>query len=295
MSFMYFVQLNSQLATFISDNLLHEAIFIAVTERLWLLQDTTSVYTIINENSLKLTNEDKLKYGIKVFQSMSKIIKNPIINSLSDMILDSDLEAQMNSQMESDEVNNSKIKKKLANGDYRSIDINEEGDHLIDSIMNDGIELLKTTNNQSVTQNNRQHEDDDEEMLSPTEDQILLPNKPSNDNDNLPETDISMNIINLQENELNLCIVCYNEKINSILLECGHSVLCWQCAQVCAQKHPRLCPVCRQAIIQIAHLTTLPFDIGDNRIIAISDEGYTIKTRPVNARIYQMQAALNGH
>lgn len=49
--------------------------------------------------------------------------------------------------------------------------------------------------------------------------------------------------------QLDRCVVCYENKINCVLLECGHRALCMQCGQ-----QLRECPMCRRPIERIVRV-----------------------------------------
>eukprot|EP00828_Plagiopyla_frontata_P033138 TRINITY_DN43049_c0_g1_i1.p1 TRINITY_DN43049_c0_g1~~TRINITY_DN43049_c0_g1_i1.p1 ORF type:complete len:175 (-),score=30.34 TRINITY_DN43049_c0_g1_i1:72-596(-) len=49
-----------------------------------------------------------------------------------------------------------------------------------------------------------------------------------------------------KEEEKNLCKVCYQREIDSVLLECCHSVLCYGCSQNIIH-----CPICRSEITRV--------------------------------------------
>ena len=87
------------------------------------------------------------------------------------------------------------------------------------------------------------------------------------------------------------------QAVDSCLLECGHAVLCFQCASMLARQVPNSCPLCRVPIRCVVRLTTtLPRtavrsragdgdsdgDVdGDHeggRVIAVSGEGYSVNT-----------------
>ncbi|UYV81827.1 RNF34 [Cordylochernes scorpioides] len=46
----------------------------------------------------------------------------------------------------------------------------------------------------------------------------------------------------------NLCKICMEAAIDSVLLECGHMVTCTKCG-----KHLAECPVCRQYVVRVVH------------------------------------------
>ena len=64
------------------------------------------------------------------------------------------------------------------------------------------------------------------------------------------KSDIKMEIIkssmkNLDELEENICIICYDRKINCRFLECRHEICCMNCSV-----RLFLCPICRGVISQ---------------------------------------------
>lgn len=51
--------------------------------------------------------------------------------------------------------------------------------------------------------------------------------------------------------EKNVCNVCMERKINTVILECGHSSLCMECATPLVD-----CPICRSKIVRIVKIFT---------------------------------------
>jgi len=45
------------------------------------------------------------------------------------------------------------------------------------------------------------------------------------------------------------CSVCLVEKVNRVLIPCGHIVLCGGCADKILEEAPRRCPICREEIV----------------------------------------------
>jgi rubrerythrin len=45
------------------------------------------------------------------------------------------------------------------------------------------------------------------------------------------------------------CSVCLVEKVNRVLIPCGHIVLCGGCADTIIAVAPRRCPICREEIV----------------------------------------------
>ena len=52
---------------------------------------------------------------------------------------------------------------------------------------------------------------------------------------------------NLKEEET--CKVCYDAKINSVLIRCGHMAVCMECSQQLEK-----CPICRKEIIDVIQI-----------------------------------------
>jgi rubrerythrin len=50
------------------------------------------------------------------------------------------------------------------------------------------------------------------------------------------------------------CSVCLVEKINRVLIPCGHIVLCGGCADTIIRDGPRRCPVCREEFVETHHV-----------------------------------------
>jgi rubrerythrin len=50
------------------------------------------------------------------------------------------------------------------------------------------------------------------------------------------------------------CAVCLVEKVNRVLIPCGHIVLCGGCADTILAVAPRRCPICREEIVWSHHV-----------------------------------------
>ena len=50
------------------------------------------------------------------------------------------------------------------------------------------------------------------------------------------------------------CSVCLAEKVNRVLIPCGHIVLCGGCADTIIRDGPRRCPVCREEFVETHHV-----------------------------------------
>jgi hypothetical protein len=49
-----------------------------------------------------------------------------------------------------------------------------------------------------------------------------------------------------KEIEKDMCHLCYERPIDTVILECGHRVMCFRCSG-----NLRACPVCRQDISRL--------------------------------------------
>jgi hypothetical protein len=58
-----------------------------------------------------------------------------------------------------------------------------------------------------------------------------------------------------ENNESNTCVVCWERESNAILLECGHSGICVECAGK-LWDDSRLCPLCRQGFAGVMRITS---------------------------------------
>ena len=87
-------------------------------------------------------------------------------------------------------------------------------------------------------------------------------------------------------------ILSLYQTADSCLLECGHTVLCFQCASMLARKVPNSCPLCRMPIQYVVRITcTVPPDpsfdpitdpITHGRTIAVAGEGYMVNAEMVH-------------
>ena len=52
------------------------------------------------------------------------------------------------------------------------------------------------------------------------------------------------------------CKICFTEKINAVILPCGHFALCIDCAKNLLRRNPRntKCPICRNAVTNITQI-----------------------------------------
>lgn len=53
------------------------------------------------------------------------------------------------------------------------------------------------------------------------------------------------------------CYICCTRPADAVLMECGHSGICYACAQHLAVTPPSVCPVCRHAIQQVLRLSRI--------------------------------------
>ena len=53
-----------------------------------------------------------------------------------------------------------------------------------------------------------------------------------------------------QNGDQNMCVICYDAKIDAVLIGCGHSSLCFSCSVDC-YRNTKECPLCRAEIEQI--------------------------------------------
>ena len=93
------------------------------------------------------------------------------------------------------------------------------------------------------------------------------------------------------------CIICFSRDTDSCLLECGHVIMCFPCAAMVAKQMPNACPLCRVPIRFVVRITTPPFRLSDGRTLAVSGEGYAVRTDVVAAfaRATARRAPTRGH
>lgn len=51
------------------------------------------------------------------------------------------------------------------------------------------------------------------------------------------------------DDDSNLCKVCFENKVDSVILECGHSISCFSCG-----RSLRICPICRRPITRVIRI-----------------------------------------
>lgn len=133
---------------------------------------------------------------------------------------------------------------------------------------------LSVITQQHLKTNDSARESSNQERLDESSPRELEPSSPS-----LPFLD-------------NCCVVCYGEDTGTVLMHCGHSVMCWTCARrVCKTSDTGAgasagaggrCPICRVSIDQLLKITRKHICLTDGRIVTLCDEGYRL-LRPNNA------------
>ena len=100
----------------------------------------------------------------------------------------------------------------------------------------------------------------------------------------LDENDMNplVNEVNVSEidiNDVNECIICFQQTPDSVILTCGHIVCCFNCAVIVSKNIPNQCPVCRHPITKLVKQTSPPITLDDNRTIIVSSEGYQVHNK----------------
>ena len=49
----------------------------------------------------------------------------------------------------------------------------------------------------------------------------------------------------------NLCGICVKNKVDTVMLPCGHQYHCYECIQRMSVQQRRMCPICRKSVSQI--------------------------------------------
>lgn len=85
-----------------------------------------------------------------------------------------------------------------------------------------------------------------------------------------------------QDPNANTCVICMAESVDSVLLDCGHAILCWTCALVVARGHRSQCPICRVSIHELFHISndtqsSNTISTRDGSIIKVSKEGFVVR------------------
>jgi hypothetical protein len=78
------------------------------------------------------------------------------------------------------------------------------------------------------------------------------------------------------------CIICYTNRGDVCLMNCGHGGICFDCASTVVTKRSRQCPVCRGEIKQIVHVNPLFFWLKKGAGIFYSDTSYTVVEESVH-------------
>lgn len=61
-------------------------------------------------------------------------------------------------------------------------------------------------------------------------------------------TPISQKKEKIDEEEDNMCKVCFEKELNSVVMDCGHVCMCFECA---SKPNMQKCPICREQIIKV--------------------------------------------
>ena len=72
------------------------------------------------------------------------------------------------------------------------------------------------------------------------------------------------------------CIICYSNRGDVCLMNCGHGGICFDCASTVVTERSKLCPVCRSEITQILHVNPIYFWLKKGLGIFYSDSGYVV-------------------
>jgi len=72
-------------------------------------------------------------------------------------------------------------------------------------------------------------------------------NMRDNDNKQRRYSSPPARVENKEGDDEDLCKICYENKIECVILECGHRILCGKCARLPLKE----CPICRKKIVRI--------------------------------------------
>ena len=72
------------------------------------------------------------------------------------------------------------------------------------------------------------------------------------------------------------CIICYSNRGDICLMNCGHGGICFECASTLATKRGRLCPVCRGEIKKVLRVNPFFFWLRKGVGIFYSGIGYDV-------------------
>lgn len=57
-----------------------------------------------------------------------------------------------------------------------------------------------------------------------------------------------------EDEDDDLCAICFTGPRDAVLLECGHGGICYSCARRCLRKKGRECPMCRAPVDQVVQI-----------------------------------------
>jgi hypothetical protein len=79
-------------------------------------------------------------------------------------------------------------------------------------------------------------------------------------------------------NDVNECVICF-QSVPDTCLNCGHVIMCFNCAVIVSKNVPNNCPICRANITKLMKITSSPIVLKDNRTICISCQGYSVQNK----------------
>ena len=71
------------------------------------------------------------------------------------------------------------------------------------------------------------------------------------------------------ENEEDLCSICFTGPQDAVLLECGHGGICYDCAKRCLRKKGRECPMCRAPVDQVVQINVTPASPSPTGVVRV--------------------------
>jgi hypothetical protein len=99
-----------------------------------------------------------------------------------------------------------------------------------------------------------------------------------NTEDNSKNSIVNQLGIEIEVNDVNECVICFQSAPDACTLDCGHVVMCFNCAVIVSKAVPNICAICRSSITKLVKITSPLITLHDNRTICVS-QGYSVQNK----------------
>ncbi|KAM9960396.1 hypothetical protein ACTFIW_009535 [Dictyostelium discoideum] len=117
-----------------------------------------------------------------------------------------------------------------------------ENTHLLNNNNNDNNNNNNNNNGISLINNNNNNNNNNSQNNNSN-------NNNNNNNNNNSGNVFNHNVLQGETPESDCCTICFDSKINAVLLKCGHCAVCLQCTRKIS-----ICPICRQKIDSVVQM-----------------------------------------